>query len=258
MRKDKLYELAKFPPKVIREAHDLFLTYLPEETREPSYAELRIDFGAEEWHYDSDAEFFEDYRQEDCDAIYSKQYWSYWLMLRLTTHGTRVVVSLPNREAIQNIHSVFEDTYQASKQPPPPVRRPRVFIGHGRNTLWRELKDHLHEQHGYEVEAYEIGARAGHTIRDILDEMLKKSSFALLVMTGEDETAEGTLHPRLNVVHESGLFQGRLGFHRAIVLLEEGAEEFGNIAGIQQLRFSKGNIKEIFGDVVATLRREFP
>jgi hypothetical protein len=43
-----------------------------------------------------------------------------------------------------------------------------------------------------------------------------------------------------------------------IVLLEEGAKKFSNIAGIHQIRFSKGNIRETFGDVLATLRREFP
>ena len=78
---------------------------------------------------------------------------------------------------------------------------------------------------------------------------------AFLVMTGEDQTDSGELHPRLNVVHEVGLFQGRLGFHRAIVLLEEGTSEFSNIHGIEQIRFK--NIREVFGDVVATISREF-
>ena len=59
------------------------------------------------------------------------------------------------------------------------------------------------------------------------------------------------------VIHELGLFQGRLGFTRAIVLLEEGVKEFSNILGINQLRFAKGRIKETFGDVLATIRREF-
>jgi predicted nucleotide-binding protein len=59
------------------------------------------------------------------------------------------------------------------------------------------------------------------------------------------------------VIHETGLFQGRLGFSRAIVLLEDGAEEFSNLAGIQQIRFAKSNIKETFGEVLAVLRREF-
>jgi predicted nucleotide-binding protein len=88
--------------------------------------------------------------------------------------------------------------------------------------------------------------------------MLSNSSFALLVMTGEDEMSDGGLRARQNVVHEAGLFQGRLGFARAIVLLEAGAEEFSNIHGIEQIRFDKGRIKETFGDVVATIRREFP
>ncbi len=105
--------------------------------------------------------------------------------------------------------------------------------------------------------AYEVGARAGHTIRDILEEMLKSSSFAVLVMTGEDEGSDGERRARQNVIHELGLFQGRLGFARAIVLLEDGTEEFSNLHGIQQIRFGRGNIKETFGEVVATLRREF-
>jgi predicted nucleotide-binding protein len=86
--------------------------------------------------------------------------------------------------------------------------------------------------------------------------MLDESSLALLVMTGEDETANGKMLARQNVVHEAGLFQGRLGFSRAIVLLEEGTEEFSNIAGIQQIRFPKDHIKETFGDVLAVIKRE--
>ncbi len=69
--------------------------------------------------------------------------------------------------------------------------------------------------------------------------------------------AEGEMRARQNVIHEAGLFQGRLGFSRAIVLVEEGTETFSNIQGIEQIRFARSNIKETFGEVVATLRREF-
>jgi len=87
--------------------------------------------------------------------------------------------------------------------------------------------------------------------------MLEKSSFAILVMTGEDETKSGELRARQNVIHELGLFQEKLGFPKAIVLLEEGTEEFSNIHGINQIGYGKGNIRERFGEVLAILKREF-
>ena len=155
---------------------------------------------------------------------------------------------------------VFENHVGNCRLPPlpvPPKQKPNIFIGHGKSAQWKELKDHLHEKHEYEVIAYETGARAGHEIRDILGEMMDKASFAVLVMTGEDETGGGKMRARQNVIHELGLFQGRLGFAKAIVLLEDGTEEFSNLHGVQQIRYGKGNIKETFGEVLATLRREF-
>jgi len=107
------------------------------------------------------------------------------------------------------------------------------------------------------VETYETGARAGHAIRDVLDEMMNSATFAILVLTAEDEMADGQLRPRENVVHETGLFQGRLGWRRAIMLVENGVEPFSNIAGITQLRYDKGQIQSEFGNVLATLRAEF-
>ena len=117
--------------------------------------------------------------------------------------------------------------------------------------------DHLHHQQGYDVEAFESGARAGHTARDVLDSMMRRSSFALIVLTAEDEMADGEYHARQNVVHEIGLFQGKLGFNRAIAVVENDVELFSNLDGIQQIRFDKGNIRATYGDVLATLRREF-
>lgn len=115
----------------------------------------------------------------------------------------------------------------------------------------------MHEKHGFKVTNYEIGPRAGKSIKEVLKEMLDESSFALLVLTGEDIHTNGEFHARENVIHELGLFQGRLGFTRAIVLLEEGCQEFSNILGVNQIRFTKGRIRETFGDILATIRREF-
>ncbi len=150
----------------------------------------------------------------------------------------------------------FEEDLTKARLPDPEAniaRAVRIFVGHGRDPAWRDLKDHLQDKHGFTVTAYEIGARAGYSIQEVLDEMVKEAAFALLVHTGEDEGADGSLLARQNVVHETGLFQGRLDFRRAIILREQGCEGFSNVIGTNEIRYSKGNIREVFGDVLATI-----
>jgi predicted nucleotide-binding protein len=86
--------------------------------------------------------------------------------------------------------------------------------------------------------------------------MLDAAAIAFLVLTAEDETADGTMQARMNVIHEAGLFQGRLGFTKAIVMLEEGCEGFSNIEGLGQIRFPMGKISAAFHDVQLVLERE--
>lgn len=57
-------------------------------------------------------------------------------------------------------------------------------------------------------------------------------------------------------IHEAGLCQGRLGFERAIILLEDGCAEFSNIHGLGQIRFPKGNISAKFQEIRNVLERE--
>jgi predicted nucleotide-binding protein len=79
--------------------------------------------------------------------------------------------------------------------------------------------------------------------------MLDAAAIAFLVMTAEDEMADGAAQARMNVVHEAGLFQGRLGFTKAILMLEEGCQEFSNVSGLGQIRFPRGNITAVFEEV---------
>lgn len=131
-----------------------------------------------------------------------------------------------------------------------------VFIGHGHSPVWRELKDFIANRLGLPVDEFNRVPVAGLTNVERLGQMLDTASIAFLILTGEDEQSDGNWQARMNVVHEAGLFQGRLGFRRAIVVLERGCEEFSNIAGLGQLRFSKGNIKEVFEEIRKVLERE--
>lgn len=257
MEKRKYYYNTRFPTNVIEEAHNLFLSKLDQGKEIDSPSDLSVTIGDESWCFNSRAEFLIKYPEA---KHYSFDHIEQGNRLIISDYylgsSVSIVVRFPTRNDIEEVFRVFERNLDRSKivVEADPIK---IFIGHGRNQQWRDLKDHLHERHGFEVVAYEIGPRAGRSVKEVLNDMLNKSNFALLVLTGEDQQADGELHARENVIHELGLFQGVLGFTRAIALLEEGVKEFSNILGINQIRFGKCNIRETFGDVLATIKREF-
>lgn len=131
-----------------------------------------------------------------------------------------------------------------------------IFLGHGRSHLWRELKDFIKDKLHLPYDEFNRVPIAGTTNIARLAQMLDHASFAFLIMTAEDELQDGNMQARMNVIHEVGLFQGRLGFEKAIILLEEGCQEFSNINGLGQIRFPKGNISAIFENIREVLERE--
>jgi len=131
-----------------------------------------------------------------------------------------------------------------------------VFIGHGQSPAWKELKDFIQERLHLPWDEFNRVPVAGVSNIARLSNMLDEAAIAFLVLTAEDEQADSKMHARMNIIHEVGLFQGRLGFERAVVLLEEGCEEFSNIQGLGQLRFPKGNIGAVFEDIRRVLERE--
>lgn len=131
-----------------------------------------------------------------------------------------------------------------------------VFIGHGRSPLWKDLEKFLTSKLELPCDEFESICPAGKTIVGRLEEMLDKACFAFLIMTGEDSDPDGSVHARHNVIHEIGLFQGRLGFAKAIVLLEDGCKEFSNIHGLAQIRFPREDISARFEKIREVLLRE--
>ena len=138
----------------------------------------------------------------------------------------------------------------------PPLRGNRIFIGHGRSQLWRDLKDFITERLHLPWDEFNREAVAGIPTFERLGDMLDHAAFAFLIMTAEEERSDATLHARPNVIHEVGLFQGRLGPRRAIVMVEEGCAEFSNITGLSQIRFPHGDIAARFEEVRRVLERE--
>lgn len=261
------FRRTRFSVEVVKEAVRVF----DQQTNPNGILKPRLDMSValedEEQEYDDEEEFFADYRKSSDSARYVRRFGDEGhntaVMHVSSRPGTRlndvqvdVKVEAERLPQILAVLSVFEANKEKSLLPVvvPKKKDLIVFIGHGHSDDWKQLKDHLREMHGFEVVAYETGPRPGHTIEHVLRTMLNKATIAFLVMTGEDETVTGSINPRLNVVHELGLFQGKLGFEKAIILLKRGVAEFSNIEGVQQIRFT--DIKEVFGEVVATINRE--
>lgn len=131
----------------------------------------------------------------------------------------------------------------------------KIFIGHGHSDVWKSLRDFLWERLRLPCEDFNHQTPAGKSNKEVLQRLLEHACFAFLVMTGDDVHPDGQ-HARENVIHEVGLFQGTLGFERAIVLLEEGCREFSNIHGLGQIRFPKGDIAPKWEEIREALERE--
>lgn len=266
MERKKYYSRVMFEPSAI-EAFIEEIKCISKDSSEVDIHSLAVEKLHEDWTYDNIEEFYSEIRTRYLSSairvsspdikmslyIWNPEYYD---------RPSIVSIESNSRENILRLSNIVDNFATSCFVPKPETpkketKKPKIFIGHGGSMQWRDLKDHLQDKHGFNVLAYETGSRAGHTIRDIIAEMLENSSFAILVMTGEDVMEDGTVMARQNVIHEIGLFQGRLGFTKAVVLKEEGTREFTNISGVNQIRYSKSNIKETFGEILGVLRREF-
>jgi hypothetical protein len=136
------------------------------------------------------------------------------------------------------------------------ARGQRIFLGHGRSPVWRELKDFLKDRLCLPWEEFNRESVAGIPTTERLVQMLDSACFAFLIMTAEDEHADSTLHARENVIHEVGLFQGKLGLRKAIILVEDGCTTFSNIYGLTYIGFPRNRIAASFEEIRRVLERE--
>ncbi len=122
--------------------------------------------------------------------------------------------------------------------------------------MWARVKTFLHDDYGIDSFSFESETHVGEAIVPILEGFLERASFAIVILTAEDETAECKIRARQNVIHEAGLFQGRLGFKKAVLLRQEGLDDFSNVDGLQYIGFSGDNIEQTFYELGRVLKRE--
>jgi hypothetical protein len=257
MRKDQDFRGIKFASETVRNAYNEYKNFLDLKTSSLEPQELKVTHGDTTWHFNNLDEFLVEYFKSDSYSIFHSEPVGSGKRTLFGLRGTKdyatVSVELPTRESTESIfYQIVKDLDKSLLKPKP---KPEIiFIGHGHDRQWMELRDHLRDHQKFQVATYEIEPRTPSLTQNVLQSMLDQSTIACLLFTGEITHDDGSLHARENVIHELGLFQGRLGFSKVIILLDEGVHEFSNIYGINQIRFSKGKIREAFGDIVATIK----
>jgi len=129
----------------------------------------------------------------------------------------------------------------------------RVFISHGRSPDWREVQAYIEKDISLETIELAQEANRGRSVLQKLNEEADRASYAVIIMTGDDEVGSSE-RPRVreNVMHEIGFFQGKYGLENVCLLYEEGTNIPSNIHGLIYVAYPKGYVEATFG----ALRRE--
>lgn len=176
-------------------------------------------------------------------------------LMMMDQEHTAIFSRIRNRVAVF-ANAVEKSTHVSPGPPPPGSAQVSVFVGHGGSRVWLELKDFLEQRLKLPVIEFNRESPAGVATSERLAQMLSEAHFAFLVFTAEDPRGDGSMHARENVIHEAGLFQGRLSFRKAIILFEEGCQEFSNIHGLGQIRFRRNDLSSAYEEIRKVLERE--
>lgn len=147
---------------------------------------------------------------------------------------------------VRDIDQIFEIRANSELEQPKQRDGERVFITHGRSNDWRAVQAYIEKDAGLPTIELAQEANLGRTIIEKLIDNAGKCNSAVIVMTGDDHTADNIARVRENVMHEIGFFQGRYGRNRVILLHEEGVSIPTNLSGVAYIPHPKGQIEAGF------------
>jgi sugar/nucleoside kinase (ribokinase family) len=131
-----------------------------------------------------------------------------------------------------------------------------VFVAHGRDPVWYQVKEFIEQECELPVYAFETESWEGRNITEALSGYLDRCSFAVCVLTGEDMTEDGRRRARQNVIHEAGLFQGRHGFDRVLLLVDEDCDFHLDPIGLNVVRFPRRDLASGFWQISRMIRQQ--
>ncbi len=111
-----------------------------------------------------------------------------------------------------------------------------VYLTCAKGPVGASMEAHL-QKSGLKVKQCQASPSPGRYRIDDLVEFLDCCTFAILVYDSEHEAGESRQGRRERIAHEIGLFQGRLGFTRVVLLVPEGSRDSLCLDGVQRVIF---------------------
>lgn len=120
----------------------------------------------------------------------------------------------------------------------------KVFIVHGHDGAAKEMVARFVEKLGLEAIILHERPNKGRTIITKFREEAHGASFAVVLMTPDDEgkakgAASSNLRARQNVVFELGFFVGKLGFERVVAMESGEVERPSDLEGVVYISLDK-------------------
>ncbi len=133
-KKTKTYEQVIFTPEVIQQAEKTLFATLQKNNRTLSYESLTLSTGTEQWQYDTDDEFYSDYRKGFTRACFERTYGlnpSAGMTVMVYNGETEISVKAYDRAYVEKVFNVFEASVESCRLPEQPSDENK-----GRRTEW--------------------------------------------------------------------------------------------------------------------------
>lgn len=173
------------------------------------------------------------------------------LGMRLARHKLRYVGSAGHSqfaEVARDFISRLDNERRTSMLPK------GVFVAHGTNPEWLVVQRFIEDRFELPVYSFESSSWGGCQVTEVLTDYLDRCGLAVCVLTADDFTGDGRRFARQNVIHEVGLFQGRHGFDRVLVLAEDGCDFIPPAAKPHTIWFPPNGIERTFYRLAEMIR----
>jgi CAP12/Pycsar effector protein, TIR domain len=156
-------------------------------------------------------------------------------------------------ETIINGLESFQTEFDSVEKP---INDNCIFVGHSRSKLLTKLIAFLEDELNIKTITYDSESKEGDSITSVSEKLLNTVAFAILILTPEDETKEDKIKVHRNLVYETGLFQGKLGFKKVLILHQRGIGDLPDFTKAHSIKLIDKNIEQIFIEVKQILKSE--